>query len=109
MALNIDLGRQLPEQAVTKGVDKWLFQSLEKIKCSPLNVKLNRSVHWKLGIDTHGLGNISRRETSFKKKNIWTESNISLGKILPIDYVIHLKLLKTFARKFNDYRPWENR
>ena len=107
MAYQVDIGKELPEEPVTKSVDKWLFRSLEKIKGKPLRVKLNRSQHWRKGIDSHGLGNISKmRETSFEKSDIWTESDINLSNIIPIEYVFRLKLLKPNVRKDWDYRPW---
>lgn len=108
MAYRVDIGKQLPEEEVTKSVDKWLFRSLEHVKGSDLRVKLNRSQHWKKGIDSHGLGNISRmRENSFENSDIWTRCDgVNLEDIIPVEYAFRLKLLKQFIRKYGDYRPW---
>lgn len=110
MAFSTDLGKLLPEDEITKSVDKWLYNSLTVIKGSPLNVRLNRSKNWRRGIDTHGLGNISKnREIGFNRNSeIWQETDILIEQIIAMEYVFKLRLLKGFVRKENEYRPWQS-
>ena len=108
MAFRTELAKGLPCEAVVKGVDKWLFQSFENIKGRKLHVKLNRTNHWKLGIDTHGLGTISKRRGElFDKSEVWEKTNIQLEDIIPCQHALRLCFLKESIRNANEYRLWK--
>lgn len=59
MAARLDLVRHAKSEEVRRGVDGWLFFSLQAAKGGPLGVVWDRSEDWKRGADTHGMNQIS--------------------------------------------------
>jgi len=110
MAIRTRLGKKLPAGIdIAKSVDSALFWKLELIKKSKLKVIINESKNWKLGVDTHGLANISvGREQGFDElKHIFSISNIKIEQIVANEIAYQLKGLRNQVREKDSYLIWE--
>lgn len=89
-----------------KLVNPWLYQSIEQVKGSALNVVLNQSDNWKKGVDTHGLNNISvSREKEFSQDlQLWTKTIVRIERVVPLEVAVRLKALKGYVRRAKGYR-----
>lgn len=90
MAFCMKSARKLPNEERKKLVDGWLYNNLNIKNPCDIDPK-----HWKLGVDTHGLNNISKsRQKYFKKeKHPFYKTDYKVDYYLPKDVVERLKML----------------
>ena len=90
MAFSMSSAKKLPNESKSRLVDGWLYKNL-RIK-NPCNIDTQ---HWKEGIDTHGLNNISANRSKYfgKDKHPFYTTDYKIDDYLPKDIVKRLKNL----------------
>jgi len=98
MAISMSLAKKLPDEDVARSVDGWLFRMCTAIKESELKVGWNQNDTWKLGVDTNGLNNITKRIDWFTRPRVpYEKCNIDIADCLPDDILSRLRLCKSFC------------
>jgi len=99
MAIRTNLLKRIPPTKVRRGVDGHIYSELQLIKGEPLNVGWLESDNWKLGLDTHGLNNISRLRGRMivKNKPPFEETTATISDIVPSQIQDFLNKLRVDA------------
>jgi hypothetical protein len=113
MAMRMKWVRLLPAEQVAYWVDGWLYNSIDRIKRAAmdegLQVVWDTSEDWRLGVDTHGLDNlsISREQDMRNSPQVWIPRAVKLEQIIPGELAEWLRGLQGNVRLENEYRKWE--
>jgi hypothetical protein len=90
MATKTEYIRKLPVEDRASKVDGWLYS-----KCNPQKVYIDSNSYWQLGVDTHGLNNISKKRGKFfnKIEFPFVETSLNIKNLLPQDIIKRLEEL----------------
>jgi hypothetical protein len=101
MATLTRLLRNLPEEHVRKGVDRWLFNhAVAQCRNHPLRTVFDPTEDWKHGIDTHGLNNISKKRGAMimSTRGAFQPTDLRPRDVLPADILERLTALSKELR-----------
>ena len=103
MAVKAEIIRELPMVSQIRYVDSWIFKSCEEIKGCKLTIAYDTSDHWKMGMHTFGMNNISMNR--FTKQKKIDDHRYNIREHIPEDIFRKLKKIipkiEKFERKAN--------
>jgi len=94
MAVRTDLMRRLPPGERWNMTNSWMKSNAKKINGGTVKTVRNTSESWKLGVDTHGCGAISKRDAAFLSNSPaapWYTAPIDVLDHLPADIAERLR------------------
>lgn len=104
MSIKTSLIKKISTSDVERSVDGFIFNDLTEKKGDILKVGWNHSNNWKLGLDSDGLNNISRKRTLLIKERIPPFRAAAQEEIIenyiPLDIMIRLRECKETAENF---------